>query len=164
VRRTLAFLFKEGSRTAEHDSLSAVVSAFYNNQCQDPRDHVYGVRGLVPRKIRDQIVVDYAKSIDTVFFDAVRVMIAERLDDEDIAIGSGIDGLGRLMFPDRLDMGDGWDFRGYYHSGRWKRGRTFLSRAEEDEWLFEKIKEYFEKGLIDGPGVYLDEAFKLLVR
>jgi hypothetical protein len=164
IQRTIAFLFRKDSETVEHDSLSSAISAFYNNQCQDPKDHVYGVRGLIPKNARDQIVVDYAQSDEVAFFDAVRVMIHEQPGLGRITIASGIDGLGRLMFPKRLDVGDGWDFRGYFLSNRWKKGMTFLSEAEESEFLLRKIKEYLEKGLIEGPGVYLDDAFKQLVR
>jgi hypothetical protein len=163
TRRTLGFLFADGKHN-HFDSLVNAVTAFQNNQCQEPRDKVYGVRGLLPRHTQDKIEVDYSKSVEDVFFDAVNVMIGERSSLESWEFSSGVDALGKLMFPEQLGLADGWDFSGFFTSSRWKEGKTMSSQAKEDEWLFEKIKEYFDKSAAHGPGIYLAENFGELIK
>ena len=55
-----------------------------NQQCRDPRDHVYGVLGMtdLAKNSNDGLLIDYSKPIDQVFRDATKAIIEEtgRLD------------------------------------------------------------------------------------
>jgi hypothetical protein len=50
---------------------------FCGNECQDPRDKIYGLRGLFRLWQRDCILVDYAKSIEEVYIDGVILILKE---------------------------------------------------------------------------------------
>jgi hypothetical protein len=62
--------------------MAATIENFCDNKCYDVRDKVYGLRSLLPGGIRDKILVDYGKSVEEVFLDAVRA-VARHIDDEE---------------------------------------------------------------------------------
>lgn len=52
-----------------------LVIDFCANECQDPRDKVYGLRGLLRHWQRYDIIVDYAKSVEQVYMCSVNQWI-----------------------------------------------------------------------------------------
>jgi hypothetical protein len=52
---------------ASDSKLHGLVLDFATKKCQDPRDKIYGLQGLVDAE--DRIIVDYAKSSQQVFVD-----------------------------------------------------------------------------------------------
>ncbi|KAF1352775.1 HET-domain-containing protein, partial [Lizonia empirigonia] len=57
----------ENALSAKTYSLEELFDTFEESQCQDPRDRIFGLQGLLEKK--DQIRIDYAKSIDEVYYD-----------------------------------------------------------------------------------------------
>ena len=50
-----------------HPEISSLLDDFQNCQCQDPRDRVYGMLGLLDAQTRSQILVDYSHTLIELF-------------------------------------------------------------------------------------------------
>ncbi|KAH7142718.1 heterokaryon incompatibility protein-domain-containing protein [Dactylonectria estremocensis] len=59
-----------GTSTRDWDSLSYLMRSTSQSGCTDPRDRVYALLGLVPKKLADKIVPDYDASAAQVFQNA----------------------------------------------------------------------------------------------
>ena len=55
-------------------SLYDAIKYFSNNGCQDPRDRVYGLLGIV--REHERVVVDYSESVEEVYLSVLRVLSA----------------------------------------------------------------------------------------
>jgi hypothetical protein len=64
---TLSLLDRAQSYVRGSTSLAALLLNFYDNNCTDPRDYVYGLLGLVSKDQRPEI--DYTKTLWEVFLD-----------------------------------------------------------------------------------------------
>lgn len=57
---------------AVDEELHTVVSTFYRHECKDKRDKIFGLMAIVKRE--SKVKIDYARSVQDVYLDAVRVM------------------------------------------------------------------------------------------
>ncbi len=78
-------LLREHGTNIQRD-LGGVISIFSHGQCQDTRDRVFGLMGLVEEK--DRIPIDYRKSKNEVFLDVILNFcvsyLKKRREEEDI--------------------------------------------------------------------------------
>ena len=58
-----------------HREAPFILKTFATSKCHDPRDVVYGVLGLWHDKHQTWITVDYNKSVEDVFNDAIRILV-----------------------------------------------------------------------------------------
>lgn len=54
-------------------SLATTIGTWYNQKCENLRDKVYGIQGIISEA--ERVNVDYAKSVKDVFIDAVTVIM-----------------------------------------------------------------------------------------
>jgi hypothetical protein len=66
-------------RTLRPSTLIEMMVQARGRRCKDPRDHVYGVLGLLAEGTGKAVGVDYAKPVREVFVDAMRVALLEPL-------------------------------------------------------------------------------------
>ncbi|KAI9658228.1 MAG: hypothetical protein M1821_002360 [Bathelium mastoideum] len=67
----------EYALSAKLYSFSSLLRVFGRSKCQDPRDKVYGLQGMLQEQHRMEI--DYAKSVYEVFYDAAIIMAKDRI-------------------------------------------------------------------------------------
>jgi hypothetical protein len=90
-----------GRKRNQKRALTTCIYYYSANLCQNPRDKVYGLLALIDETYRP--VVDYNKSVEDVFCDAVIAMVRAPIDptplerDEDNSTVSAIWHLGRMI-------------------------------------------------------------------
>lgn len=95
--------------------LGRVINLYCDSHCQDPRDKVFGLLGLIPDTPdkRYSLEVDYGKTVEEVFFDAVRALATAGYESSQKGQYPeyGFEGflkliwkLRREMMPDELDV------------------------------------------------------------
>ncbi|KAI9686430.1 MAG: hypothetical protein M1822_003776 [Bathelium mastoideum] len=67
----------EHALSAKLYSFSSLLRTFGQSECEDPRDKVYGLQGMLEEQHRMEI--DYAKSVYEVFHDAVVIVIKDTI-------------------------------------------------------------------------------------
>jgi hypothetical protein len=80
-------------------NLYYAVSLFVFYNCEDPRDKVYGLNAFVHKDSR--VEVDYSKSVEEVFLEAIRVISAAHMWNAEtgpVFVGYCIN-LGKAMLP-----------------------------------------------------------------
>ncbi|KAJ5065955.1 heterokaryon incompatibility protein-domain-containing protein [Bipolaris maydis] len=75
--------------TRNVSDMDTVLRSYRNRLCQDPRDRIYGLLGLVDRKDRAGVEPDYSLSIQEVYIQAMETILAHADCDLKCFTGSG---------------------------------------------------------------------------
>ncbi|KAH7093018.1 heterokaryon incompatibility protein-domain-containing protein [Paraphoma chrysanthemicola] len=81
----------EHALSAKTYTYTSLLSTFSRSRCHDPKDKVYGLQGILAPETRTTI--DYAKSTEAVFHDAVDQMLEDMLNAKPIQFGQKLDHL-----------------------------------------------------------------------
>ena len=79
----------EHALSAKKYTYTSLLATFSKSDCHDPKDKVYGLQGLVAP--RSRVVVNYAKSIQRVFLDAVGLLYGREGQATEVEIGGGLE-------------------------------------------------------------------------
>ena len=80
-------------------TLIYAIKAFIGNDCQNPRDKVYGLMGLV--KEEQRLTIDYRKSLEEILLDIMTVLYADFIQGESRSYDEGLHAL--------MDLGRNWE-------------------------------------------------------
>src|SRR5690242_16376759 len=78
-KAVLALIANQGMN--RYEGLRLTIARFSGYECENPRDKVYGLLGIV--KPKERLEVDYTKSVQDVFLDAARALQASKMDKPD---------------------------------------------------------------------------------
>jgi hypothetical protein len=90
---------------------------FSDNQCHDPRDKIYGLRGLSKLWQRGHIIVDYSKTVEEVYIDGIILILAEW-------------GIRKQLWPDLFPFRKACELLG--HNMKSLREDQLLKRLQKD--------------------------------
>ncbi|KAJ8109811.1 hypothetical protein OPT61_g7183 [Boeremia exigua] len=79
TKAVLALIANQGMN--RYEGLRVTIARFSGYECENPRDKVYGLLGIV--KPKERLEVDYTKSVQDVFLDAARTLQASKMDRPD---------------------------------------------------------------------------------
>jgi hypothetical protein len=72
INNSSLFLLWDSIYNREGRHLTQCIERYCHNDCQDPRDKVYALLGLV--KTEEQVPIDYKKSVTEVYIDTVNIL------------------------------------------------------------------------------------------
>ncbi|KAH7080802.1 heterokaryon incompatibility protein-domain-containing protein [Paraphoma chrysanthemicola] len=72
IRNPSLFLLWDSVYNREGRHLAQCLQRYCQNDCQDPRDKVYALLGLV--KAEEQVPIDYSKSVSEVYIDTLQIL------------------------------------------------------------------------------------------
>jgi hypothetical protein len=87
---------------SSQNSFKIVVEKFCDNECQDPRDKIYGLRAILSSELQNQILVDYTKSVEQVYIEGILLILRDYMYFDSVADFSQLNAcrtLGRNMKP-----------------------------------------------------------------
>lgn len=74
IRNESLFLLWDRRHNWYNRNLAQCVDRYSKNECKDPRDKVYALRGILKSHESEMLLVDYKKYVLEVFLDAVRII------------------------------------------------------------------------------------------
>lgn len=81
-KAVLELIAQQGMKHYQGLRLSILRFSGYN--CENPRDKVYGLLGIVKEKEKERLEVDYTKSVQEVFVDVIKALRESKMDQPDI--------------------------------------------------------------------------------
>jgi hypothetical protein len=75
VLNSSLYLLWDCVHNREGRNLASCIDRYSLNECQDPRDKIYALLGLVTEEETAHLDVNYAKSVEQVYVDAIRVFV-----------------------------------------------------------------------------------------
>ncbi|KAF3000836.1 hypothetical protein E8E13_006944 [Curvularia kusanoi] len=79
TKAIIALMANQGMN--RYEGLRVTISRFSGHNCENPRDKVYGLLGIV--KPKERLEVDYTKSVQEVFLDAARAVHSSKMEKPD---------------------------------------------------------------------------------
>jgi hypothetical protein len=150
--RRLRHILKYRNSTANPsgDQFASIAPVYCGGECDNPRDKVYGLMALTSESSRRQIVVDYDKSVEEVFLDAVRLIAEERAGYmwESTRVNTCFD-LAESMLPNKVSSS-------VILKGKGDNSLEQLNARLD--WLDYELEQYNELGITAGD--YLVDKFK----